>query len=195
MSIPANSNGPETLTAPPGSSPCKKAKAEGSDLMQVPLILVVDDRPDNLEVIQRTIEAWGYQTDGAATGLEALLKLDARCNQGEVCYDFLILDMDLPDVKGGTLGRWIRGIYDGLPFMYLTAYGKLPVFEEEARAVDALLFTKPINPETLKSVLESALEGYLDARTVGRPVAVPQVLREHIEEINRALHASASPDK
>jgi adenylate cyclase len=40
-----------------------------------PLILVVDDVPDNIEVVRRRLEAQSYEVVTAADGLEALEQL------------------------------------------------------------------------------------------------------------------------
>lgn len=151
-------------------------------------ILVVDDVPDNLEIIRATLQAFGYHTDGARTGGEAMSILDERCNAGSSCPDLVIVDIDLPDMRGGTLGIKIREFYPALPFIYLTAFGRLPVFVDIAQAQGAPLLTKPVDAEILVAEIEKAVKNYEGRRVIGKPMrdSIPSVLRHSIDEVARA---------
>ena len=59
-----------------------------------PLILVVDDVPDNVDILQMRLEAQGYEVATAADGLEALVKTR------ELMPDLMLLDVMMPKLDG-----------------------------------------------------------------------------------------------
>jgi class 3 adenylate cyclase len=59
-----------------------------------PLILVVDDVPDNVDILQMRLEAQGYEVVTAADGLEALEKIRA------LLPDLVLLDVMMPKLDG-----------------------------------------------------------------------------------------------
>ena len=59
-----------------------------------PLILVVDDVPDNVDILQMRLEAQGYQVMTAGDGLEALDKIRA------LLPDLVLLDVMMPKLDG-----------------------------------------------------------------------------------------------
>src|SRR5438094_8125887 len=58
------------------------------------LILVVDDVPDNVEVLQMRLESQGYQVLTAGDGAEALAKTR------ELLPDLVLLDIMMPKMDG-----------------------------------------------------------------------------------------------
>jgi adenylate cyclase len=58
------------------------------------LILVVDDVPDNVDILQMRLEAQGYEVVTAADGLEALDKIR------ELLPDLVLLDVMMPKLDG-----------------------------------------------------------------------------------------------
>jgi DNA-binding response OmpR family regulator len=59
-----------------------------------PRVLIVDDEPDVLELVDFKLSGEGFEVLRAANGLEALSK--ARCESPQV----IVLDMMLPDLDG-----------------------------------------------------------------------------------------------
>ena len=59
-----------------------------------PLILVVDDVPDNVDILQMRLEAQGYEVVTAGDGLEALEKVCA------LLPDLVLLDVMMPKLDG-----------------------------------------------------------------------------------------------
>ena len=57
-------------------------------------ILLVDDEPDIIEVIQDRLEAYGFTVITAGTGLEALKKLSVEK------FDGVFLDVKMPEMGG-----------------------------------------------------------------------------------------------
>jgi adenylate cyclase len=59
-----------------------------------PLILVVDDVPDNLDILQMRLESQGYEVATAGDGVEALDKIR------ELLPDLVLLDIMMPKMDG-----------------------------------------------------------------------------------------------
>jgi adenylate cyclase len=59
-----------------------------------PLILVVDDVPDNVDILQMRLESQGYEVVTAADGIEALEKIL------ELLPDLILLDVMMPKLDG-----------------------------------------------------------------------------------------------
>jgi DNA-binding response OmpR family regulator len=71
-----------------------------------PKVLVIEDDPDIALVLQRYLERSGIHADVAYTGAEAVaLKPTANPN-------IVLVDLELPDVDGSTLIRWLKEQHD-----------------------------------------------------------------------------------
>jgi signal transduction histidine kinase len=111
-------------------------------------ILLVDDEPRNLDVLESTLEAPEYRLVRALTAEQALLLLL------EEEFAAIVLDIQMPGLSGLELAQLIkqRRRTQHIPIIFLTAY-----FQEDkdvlegygSGAVDYL--TKPINPQILRS--------------------------------------------
>lgn len=152
-----------------------------------PCILIVEDHEDSRAVFAAMLEAFGgYCTRGAGTAGEVINFLDENCREGRRCPDLVLLDIDLPDVKGGTLGLWIRAVYPRLPIIFMTAYGRLPAFTEIAANIGSPLMAKPLDPYKLIEIIDEHLREYAEVSEIGRPLEIPQLMLDRIEEIRRS---------
>ena len=70
------------------------SKRLASFVRMKPRVLIVDDEPDVLELVDFVLSGEGFEVIRAANGLEALSK--ARCESPQV----IVLDMMLPDLDG-----------------------------------------------------------------------------------------------
>ena len=81
-------------------------------------ILLIEDVPDNAELVRRALSASGYEIIHAAdaeTGLQLAL--------AEI-PDLILLDLGLPDYDGQTLAGWLRNepMLDATLIVALTAW-------------------------------------------------------------------------
>ena len=67
-----------------------------------PRVLIVDDEPDVLELVDFRLSGEGFEVVRAANGLEALTK--ARCESPQV----IVLDLMLPDLDGLMVWEILR---------------------------------------------------------------------------------------
>src|ERR1700752_4547858 len=63
-------------------------------MREPPLILVVDDVPDNVDILQMRLESQGYEVSTAGDGVEALEKTR------ELLPDLVLLDIMMPKMDG-----------------------------------------------------------------------------------------------
>jgi adenylate cyclase len=132
---------------------------------------VVDDTPVNLKLLADLLGAKGYAVVTAASGAEALEKIDADAP------DLVLLDVMMPGMSGYEVCRKIREnpATAMLPVMMVTALdpGQERVKGIEAGADDFL--TKPINQPELLARVRSLLR--------------VKTLWDQLAELNRTLEA------
>lgn len=148
-----------------------------------PRVLVVDDEPDLLELLELTLTRMGLDVERAASVCEAIGQLD------RVPFDLCLTDMRLPDGEGLQIIEHIQDSGIDLPIAVITAYGSTAnaVAALKAGAFDYL--SKPVALEQLRALVKSALEVPAAPRTAGRELlgespAIAQV-RALIERLAR----------
>lgn len=121
-------------------------------------ILVVDDEPMVREVVVAYLEREGYLVEEAATGSEALKRID------ESCPDLVVLDVMLPEVDGFSVLTELRRDRD-VPVILLTARTEEPdrVLGLELGADDYVV--KPFSPRELVARVKSVLRRTTSAPT------------------------------
>jgi adenylate cyclase len=98
--------------------------------MSEPRILVVDDTPENIRLLEAVLEPRGYAVERASSGAEALERLAA-----DPPPDLVLLDIVMPGLDGYEVCRRIRGTseLELLPVVMITASRG----EERIRALEA----------------------------------------------------------
>ena len=125
-------------------------------------ILIVDDEQNIRALFQRILEKKGYDVHCAATGEEALEKLETEL------FDVVVSDLKMPGMSGLDLLSRGRALNPTMPFIMLTAFGTVHSAVEAMKegAYDYLI--KPIDTEEFKLVIEKALELHRLQREVAR---------------------------
>jgi serine phosphatase RsbU (regulator of sigma subunit) len=111
-------------------------------------ILMVDDTPSNLSVLEVTLEQLGQNLVRAGSGVEALRRL--------LSDDFalILMDVQMPGMDGFEVADLIRqrDRTRNIPIIFLTAYEHTDVQVFRGYSVGAVDFLfKPIVPEVLRS--------------------------------------------
>jgi DNA-binding NtrC family response regulator len=115
-------------------------------------ILIVDDEPFNLDLLEQELAERGYRVERARDGEEALDKL--RVSQP----DLIFLDYMMPGMNGLEVLKEIRGRKIDVPVVMITAHGTIE------RAVEAMkegaydFVTKPFDPDHIALIVRKALE-------------------------------------
>lgn len=117
-----------------------------------PSILLVDDNPDFLEVLEAFFRKKGYRVQTARNGIEALREFKRRP------ADVVVLDLKMPELDGiGTL-RALRTLNPLAEIIVLTGYGTKDAAIESLRFRAYDFLEKPLRHlEELNSVVERAL--------------------------------------
>jgi PAS domain S-box-containing protein len=147
------------------------APSAGEPLSQARVnILIVDDEPKNLTVLEAILDDPGYRLVRALSAEQALLTLLADE------FALLILDVRMPDVTGFELAQIIkaRKKYANVPIIFLTAH-----YNEDQHIIDGYTtgavdyLNKPVNSTVLRSKVAVFADLYRN--------------RRNLQEVNRAL--------
>src|SRR5262245_23531985 len=116
-------------------------------------ILVVDDGPENRELVSLVLGEVGLTVEEAENGQVAVDKA-ARS-----VYDAILMDMSMPVMDGATATRLLRGRGLKTPIIALTAHA-MKGFEQEILAAGCTGYvTKPIDIDLLLGTLAKFLGG------------------------------------
>ncbi len=140
-------------------------------------ILVVDDRPQNLELIQAYLEGEGYEVLAACNGQEALAKASG---EGP---DLILLDVMMPDLSGYEVCERLKGNAKlaSIPVIMVTA---LQQFEDKQKALEAGaddFLSKPVDRIELLTRVRSLLKVRHLGRELDRTLA-------YLQELEAARH-------
>ncbi|MGB7061754.1 MAG: sigma-54 dependent transcriptional regulator [Candidatus Zixiibacteriota bacterium] len=115
-------------------------------------LLVVDDSPQTLEVLQRNLKSEGYQVFAAASVSEAIRVLETTA------VDLVVTDLKMPKVSGIDLVRHVRENCKDTEVMTITGY---PSIEGAVKAIKTgaeEYLTKPFTDEELFSAVRRTLD-------------------------------------
>lgn len=116
--------------------------------------LVIEDNEDNMVLITKLLNKSGYETLEATTGLSGYqMAQDER-------PDFIILDIQLPDIMGTEVLDRVRANEQtqGIPVIAMTSYAMSGDKERLLAAGCNGYIEKPINPMLVISQIEKTLE-------------------------------------
>jgi DNA-binding response OmpR family regulator len=114
-------------------------------------VLVVDDDPDMLALLEESLRDEGYLVSGAADTLTAMIHLLGRP------VDVLVLDWKMPDLDGFVLLDSVRRSLPDLPVIFITAHNH-PDIHRKALAFGAFAFlAKPFPVRLLLAEIQGAL--------------------------------------
>src|SRR5208337_1037050 len=116
-------------------------------------ILIVDDEEPNRDLLHAILESFGYESETAVNGTDAIAKLDSE-------IDLVLLDVLMPEMDGFAVVRQIRASPDrsDLPVIMVTV---LDSKSDRIRAVEAGandFVSKPIDMLELKVRIASLLQ-------------------------------------
>ena len=115
--------------------------------------LVIEDNENNLELITFILHAGHYLTRSATTGLDGVAEaLRER-------PDFILLDIQLPDIDGLEVARRIRANETGdpIPMIAITSFAMAGDRERVLAAGCNGYIEKPIDPLRVMSQIEHVL--------------------------------------
>jgi DNA-binding NtrC family response regulator len=124
-------------------------------------VLVVDDAPDTLEILQRNLSARGYRVYAAPGVEEAIQILD------EIHVDLVITDLKMPKVSGLDLVRHVNENLKDTEVMMITGYASVEGAVEAVKSGAEEYLAKPFTDEELFAAVARSLDK-LRARRAAR---------------------------
>ncbi|MDR2016331.1 MAG: sigma-54 dependent transcriptional regulator [Burkholderiales bacterium] len=151
-----------------------------------PRVLIIDDEPDLLELLEITMIRLGLDVTRADSVAEAIAKLDSQE------FDLCLTDMRLPDGEGLDIIAHIHRQELDIPVAVITAFGSAEnaVAALKAGAFDYL--AKPVNLEQLRALVKQVVKAPEKTRApegyslLGHSLAITQV-RDLIERVAQSL--------
>lgn len=113
-------------------------------------ILIVDDEPELLEVLQAQLELTGYEVTCAASGAAAVEA--AR----RAPFDLMLTDFKMPGMDGVSALAAVAALRPGVRAVLMTGYSSDEV-RAAVRARGGALLEKPFDLDELLRVLQSVL--------------------------------------
>ncbi|HYC84774.1 MAG TPA: response regulator, partial [Chryseosolibacter sp.] len=105
-------------------------------------VLIVDDNSTNRMILKTQMEQWKMLPVLAETGVEAVSILSSGID-----FDLVITDMQMPEMDGIELGRYVRDRFPRIPVVLLSSLG-----DERCRTMTTVfsaVLTKPVKQAVL----------------------------------------------
>lgn len=159
-----------------------------NQFMNIPVnILLVDDEPRNLDVLESVLQNENYRLVRAQNADEALKVL---INTDLTNFAVILLDVRMPGISGLELAQIIkqRKKTQHIPIIFLTAYYQEDEYVMQgyhAGAVDYL--SKPCNPAILKSKVAVFVDLFCKTRALETEIAERRQAEHRIRELNDQL--------
>ncbi|HEV3347394.1 MAG TPA: sigma-54 dependent transcriptional regulator [Methylomirabilota bacterium] len=135
-----------------------------------PIILIVDDEPDSRDALQTLLGTWGYATEIASEGREALQKAAA------LRPSVVVTDLMMPDMDGLGLLTALQQEMPRVPVIILTGRATVDTAVGAMRQGAYDYLTKPVDLDRLRLLIEKALER-------GRTLDEITILRRRVKDV------------
>ncbi len=139
------------ISLPTGSAALKKMAQARTSSLEAASILVIDDDERVREAMAGMLNSTGHYTEEAASGSEALAKLET----GK--FDLVFTDLAMPEMDGWAVAREIRRRWPDTKIVLITGYALPPeTVKHRHELVNEVLF-KPIHLDDIKATLSQVL--------------------------------------
>src|SRR4051794_20809939 len=115
-------------------------------------VLIVEDDPATRVGLSELVSAWGFQTEEAANGEEAMQKVTSFRPA------IIVSDLVMPRMGGLELLRALKDQLSDLTLILLTAQGTVESAVEAIKAGAYDYLSKPVDPQRLQILLQKAVE-------------------------------------
>jgi len=120
--------------------------------MDAAKILVVDDEPSILRLLEEALTQWGYQVKCAASGDEALAAI-----RGDL-FDAVLTDIRMPEMSGLDLLREIKRHDDSIEVVMMTGYPTIVSAVEALKEGAYDYLSKPVILDELRHLMARMTE-------------------------------------
>jgi DNA-binding NtrC family response regulator len=115
-------------------------------------VLIVEDDPATRSGLAELVQAWGFQTDEASDGEDAMRKITSFRPA------IVVSDLVMPRMGGQDLLRALKEQLSDITFILLTAQGTVESAVEAIKDGAYDYLSKPVDPQRLKILLQKAVE-------------------------------------
>jgi DNA-binding NtrC family response regulator len=129
-------------------------------------ILIIDDDPHFLHVLQRTLAREKFAVTATSDPCKAVEVLRSGS------FDLIICDLRMPDCDGLNLLQAVRRAGSEVPVIILTAYGEVDTYLEAMNAGATEYLNKPVRSEEFVQVVRNCLRKGNHRRNSQRPASV-----------------------
>ncbi|HUL72534.1 MAG TPA: response regulator, partial [Vicinamibacterales bacterium] len=117
-----------------------------------PRILVVDDEPAIRDTMRMILEYEGYDVLLAGSGQEGLTVAERETP------DLVFLDIKMPGLDGLEVLSRLRGLYEALPVVIISAHGTTAAALEAGRLGAFRFIEKPLSKDYVLDAIREGLE-------------------------------------
>lgn len=146
------------------------------------MILIVDDRPENILPLKKILELHNFKTDSAGSGEEALKKVLTNS------YSLIILDVQMPGMDGFEVAEALSGYSKAkdIPIIFLSAVNKEKKFITKGYVSGGIDYlTKPVDTEILMLKVKNfnkLYEQQLELKKIQESLRIEVATRKQAEE-------------
>lgn len=155
-----------------------------------PLILLIDDEPDILELLSLTLDRMGLKSEATSSVKQTIARLNSQK------FDLCLTDLRLPDGSGLEIVNFIQQSMPQLPVAVISAHGNMQAAIDAMKAGAFDFLSKPIDLKQLRALIESALAldestdgkkcNGISPRLLGQSPAI-QKIRDQIQKLARSM--------
>ncbi len=146
-------------------------------------VLVVDDEPDILELLEITLMRMGLDVRCAESYTDATRQL------AQQQFDFCLTDMKLPDGDGISLVEMIQQNHAQMPVAVITAHGNMELAIKAMKAGAYDFVSKPVSLDKLRNLIEKGIQTAESLDNVEPTAAKYQIIgqTEQIEQLRQSI--------
>jgi DNA-binding NtrC family response regulator len=118
-------------------------------------ILVVDDEPMALKLVQTILEKRGFQVLVSTSPRQAVKVFQEHCDHIEL----LISDVVMPEMDGTKLASHLVGLNPDLPVLFMSGFLTESEIADASAIAQYAFIRKPFRPSTLVQAVRKMLTG------------------------------------
>ncbi len=115
-------------------------------------ILVVDDDPGHLNMLQTLLSGWGYSSFAVQDGTQAVQEIKHRA------VDLILMDVRMTEMDGIQAMQLIKDYNPAIPVLIMTAYSSVQNAVQALKSGAYDYLTKPLDFEVLQLTMQRALD-------------------------------------
>jgi PAS domain S-box-containing protein len=130
-------------------------------------ILIVEDEVGLRQLMQRTLESYGYRVISADSSLEAAVIAERHAGT----IDLLLSDVIMPGLSGPDLAQRVVALRPSIKVLYVSGFANHTTFDNHVLSSRACLLPKPFAPQALAAKVRECLQGVrLTVGALGNPL-------------------------